>query len=234
MPLIHDLPVSLSVDEVKAIPGLRSRGAMHKRVQILLPEILNEIETANLIQPAIVYEVVEIKAKGDREVVLNDNSRLLSPLVAHRLKRASRLVFAVATIGKTIDTFITDLFSSGKHLKALVTEELTNACLHKVSIQIQQRIDTEASRLQLQASGFLAPGDEGFPIGQQRHVLRLAGARQINITLSETSMMTPRHSVSKVIGLGRHMRKWTQVESCAECASRDRCPHRQTVAVMAR
>jgi hypothetical protein len=230
MPAIHDFKLTLDASEVKGVPGLRCRGLMQKRVLSMLPEIVGDIEQANLVNPAMAYGSVAVKSRNHGMIELEDGTRLHAPLVAHRLARASKLVFGVVTIGNTITVAIDQLFRTGKQLKAVLMEEIANAYLYKLGMCLQQLIDEQASRESLQASGTLAPGDEGFDLSEQEPVLALAGAAAINVTLSESFMMKPRHSISFVTGIGRRMRKWTQLENCADCAASDRCQYRHSVA----
>jgi hypothetical protein len=229
MPVIEDIKVSFEAGEAEKIPGLRCRGLMHKRILSMLPEIMGDIERDNLLHPALTYDIVAVKSLSHGVIELEEGTRLHAPLLSHRLAHASELAFGVVTIGNSIAETIDQLFKTGKQLKAVLMEEIANACLYKVSMQFQQRVDERVTKIDLQASGTLAPGDDGFDLGEQERVLALAGAAAINVTLTESFMMKPRHSVSNVIGIGRRMQKWTQIENCSVCAARDRCPHRQTV-----
>lgn len=233
MPVIVDINIGLNAEEAVTIPGLRCRGLMQKRILSLLPGIFDEIKQSSLVRPAIAWEIVEVETIKDGVMKLHDGSRLQAPLLSHRMRRASRLAFIVATLGEGIGRHINGLFNSGQQLKAILTEEIANAWLFRVSQLSQEWVDKEAAKTGLQASGSLSPGDEGFPLQGQAQVLEQSGAARLGIALSEYSMMTPRHSLSSVIGLGRRMQRWTQVENCAECRARDRCPHRHTLALPA-
>lgn len=232
MPVIHDIDVGFAAGEVEKLPGLRCRGLMHKRVQSMVTEIMDDIEKHNLLQPALAYGIVPVKFLSNGVIELEQGTRLHAPLLAHRLARASALAFGVATIGNAFAETIEQLFKAGQQFKAVLMEEIANACLYKVSLQFQRRVDAEVDRTNLQASGTLAAGDEGFDLSEQEQVLALAGATAINVSLSESFMMKPRHSLSNVIGIGRRMQKWTQIENCSVCKSRERCPHRQSIEVL--
>lgn len=231
MPVIQDIQVSLNANEAGKIPGLRCRGLMQQRVLDMLPDIIGDISNDNLIQPALAYNIIPVKSKNRDVVELEQGTCLHAPLLVHRLARASRLAFAVVTIGNTIAETINHLFKTGMQLKAILMEELANAYLFKLNMYLQQLVDEAAAAETLVASGALAPGDDGFDVTEQASVLKLAGAADINVSLSRSFMMKPRHSVSHVIGIGRKMQRWTQVENCAECAARDRCPYRHTAEV---
>ncbi len=230
MPVIHDIDVSLEAEEVEKLPGFGRRGPMDKRIRSTLPEILDDIERCNLLRPSLAYGVVPVKSIGRGVIELDQGRRLHAPLLTRRLARASSLAFGVATIGNAIAETIGQLFNAGKQFKAVLMEEIANACLYKVSMQFQQRVDEVAGETGLQTSGTLAPGDSGFDLGEQDRVLALAGAKRIGVSLTGSLMMKPRHSISNVIGIGQRMKKWTKAESCSTCPAYDRCQHRLTVA----
>lgn len=232
MPVIYDIDAGFAADEVERLPGLLCRGRLHKHVLPMVTEILDDIEKHHLLQPALAYGIVPVKSKSNGVIELEQGSRLYAPLLAHRLARASGLAFGVATIGSAIAETIEQLFRAGRQFKAVLMEEIANACLYKVSMQFQQRVDDEAGLTNLQTSGTLAPGDEGFDLSGQDQVLALSGAAAIHVSLSGSFMMKPRHSVSSVIGIGRRMQKWTQIENCSMCKSRERCPRRQSIGVL--
>ncbi len=230
MPVIRDIDGSLEAEEVEKLPGFRCRGLMDKRVLSTLPEIMDDIERRKLIRPLLAYGIAPVKSINRGVIELEQGTRLHAPLLTHRLARASSLAFGVATIGNAIADTIGQLFKAGKQFKAVLMEEIANACLYKVSMQFQQEVDEVAGETSLQASGTLAPGDSGFDLGEQDRVLALAGATCINVSLTDSFMMKPRHSVSNVIGIGRRMKKWTNAESCSTCPAYDRCQHRLAIA----
>jgi hypothetical protein len=70
----------------------------------------------------------------------------------------------------------------------------------------------------------LSPGMEGWTLDEgQRFLFELIGPTG-SIRLTETAMMTPRHSLSMLIGLGPDID--TRQTICERCSARTRCPHR--------
>ena len=233
MTVIRELDVTLDAEDAKAFPGLYCRGLGHERMLAVVPDIIDDVESGQLISPGIVYNIVDIARKELGTLTLADGSQLTSPLLAHRMSGASRLAFIVVTIGDGVAGYISDLHAADELVKAFVSEEIANAYLFDVSSHVEVLIEEAATADGMQVSGPLSPGDEGFPMELQSQVLALAGAKEIGIELSEASMMRPRFSISIVIGLGKRMHKWSQLDNCAVCASRDSCRHRKAAEAMA-
>jgi len=157
---------------------------------------------------------------------LENGDILVAPLLAHRIAGASHILFGVATIGSAMAETVRRCFTQGNSLKAILMEQLANAALFETINRLQTLAEKRASAVGLTASGPLSPGDhEGFSLDQQATVLKLAGATKIDIAMTQTGQMNPVHSISVVIGLGTSMRKWTKVDDCRICRSRDRCCH---------
>jgi hypothetical protein len=227
MPVINDLIIGLDLAEAENLRAIRGNNRIHPRMLAMLPEILAEISTGKLINPAAGYRIIEVKQVKPGRMELHDGTIFAAPILTHRLARASALAVGVITIGRAISEAISGYFSTGENLKAILMEEIANALLFKTSDHFQDVIDNEAARLGLQASGQLAPGNEGFDFTQQPQVLALAGAERVGISLSATGLMDPVHSTSVLIGIGKRMPRWSQFESCQSCPSRDKCVHRK-------
>ncbi len=229
MPIIDDIDISFEAGELEKLPGLQCRSKISKRMSAMVSEIIADITQDNLIHPSFTYGIVPVQSMHRGTIELEQGTRLYAPLLAHRLERATSLAFGVATIGNAISETIDQLFQAGKQFKAILMEEIANAYLYKVSMQLQHQVEEAAGTQDLQTSGTLAPGDDGFDLDEQDRVLALAGAAGINVSLSESFMMTPRHSISNVIGIGQRMPSWTQLENCSLCAARDRCRHQHSI-----
>jgi hypothetical protein len=111
-------------------------------------------------------------------------------------------------------------------MKAILLEEVANAVLFETSNRLQSLAEEQAAEMGLRASGPISPGNhEGFGLEHQTTLLALAGAENIDITLTQSGQMIPIHSISVVIGLGKRVHKWTDDDNCRICRSRDKCRH---------
>ena len=227
MPVFTKLDIDFEVQDAENLKSLSCNGSMHPRFRELLPEILDCVKQDGLFTPVVGYEIQKVASVKPGIFSLHDGDMLHSPLLTHKLARASHLVFGVASIGRLISDAVTEFFSTGKHLRAFVLEEVANALLFRTSEHLYMMIENQAAGMGLTASGPASPGDiDGFDISQQRTVLSLAGADRTGITLTSTNQMDPVHSLSVVVGMGDNLMKWTRADNCNICRARDKCVHR--------
>ena len=89
-----------------------------------------------------------------------------------------------------------------------------------VGARVCDMASTRGSRTGMRAS----PGQEGWPIQQQRVFFGLLPAEEIGVRLTTSCLMLPRKSISFVIGLGPDMR--ADAVACDFCSKRERCQWR--------
>jgi hypothetical protein len=226
MPVIRDKVFKVDLPKLEGIVGLPGRRHVNEWIRDLQPEILADINDGGLIEAASCYEIVRVQRAGRGTILLDGGVVLSAPLLAHRLARASHILIGTATIGGAMADEIRRCFGTGRHLKAVLMEEVANAALFETANDLETAAQQRAEDMALNASGPLCPGDhDGFDLDQQERVITLAGAGRIGITITRTGQMKPIHSASVVIGLGRNLRRWDRIDDCRKCRSRDRCGH---------
>ncbi|VAV92979.1 hypothetical protein MNBD_ALPHA01-1922 [hydrothermal vent metagenome] len=226
MPVLNNLPLGLTFDEVIKYHGLRCRGLIRPGTVDLLQSIIDDMESGSYLKPEIAYSIIPLDQIKDGHLHLANHNALPAPIAAHRLKKASHILIGVCTLGHQIGRIISQSFHNRKKLYAILMEELANHALFKLSGLLQKQAERDAADLGLTASGRLSPGDEGFGLSSQTQIVEMAGALAIDIDVNGAQMMSPRHSISMIFGLGRNMPKWTEAQTCENCRSHDRCHHR--------
>lgn len=226
MPTITDINLQLTVADITNAWGPRSETLATPTMLERLSDLLTQIESNRWLDAAINYQILEITDSDSAWIGLGD-AKINSPLVAHRLRRATHLAFGVCTLGEKLLQQVSRRFDEKEQLQAVILDEIGTLLLYKLSGHFEDLMCEQAIFMGLQASGTLSPGDDGFDIRQQGTVLGLAGGKDIGVTLMGAGMLVPKNSLTTVIGLGEHMPTWSIGESCARCKSRERCPHRQ-------
>ena len=229
MPVICTKSTDLDIRALGKCTALSCSPSTSTRLNALLPGILDEIDRDRLIAPSLCYEIVAVEKTGTGSITLDSGDLLKAPLLAHRMARASHLLFGVTTIGSTVAKTVHQCFTGGKNVKAILLEEWANAVLFETMNRLQSLAEERAGDMGLTTSGPLSPGDlDGFGLDQQSTVLALANAAKIGVSLTRSGQMNPVHSLSVIIGLGKHMRKWTRMDDCKNCRSREKCRHYQS------
>lgn len=71
-----------------------------------------------------------------------------------------------------------------------------------------------------------SPGYGDLPLDVQPHLMALAGASRIGVTLTDSLLMNPQKSVTAVVGLADHPQP-ARVRRCAYCTLNQSCQYRK-------
>jgi len=218
--LITDIDITLQPEDVLKGQGI-DPGRASKR---LLEDAASIIEEAHsLLKPAAVYTIVDVIKFEHRRIVFEGGS-FEGPLVARAMAGAEHLNIAVCTIGEQLEKRVQDLMS-GSPVKAVALDGAGTAALRKTSQAIEDIFSAEACKLDLSLGMRVQPGQEGWPIEQQRLVFKLLPTDEIGVRLSESCLMIPRKSVSFIIPRGESLS--SSMVPCDFCSKRDRCEWRK-------
>jgi hypothetical protein len=224
--VVHaQIPLTISFEELERIPALNCRGLMRPKIARILQELLASITTGEILMPAASYRIVDVERATAESLNLADGTELSGPLLIHKIKAASMVMATATTLGCRVGELVEHSFKTGKHLKAVLLEEIANFALFKLNEQLLEVAIDEAASRGLLSSGPLCPGNEGFDLLQQKNMLHLADAASLGIHLSRTSFITPRHSHTQLVGFGKRMKMWGYADNCSSCKARGRCPH---------
>ena len=216
-PVITDFQPTLSVTDV-----LRGQGIDPARARPGIVAVAQGVldEARALLAPAALYTTLPVRDFHDRRVTLEGGAVFEGPLVARALAGATEIGLAVCTIGPALDERVAELFAAGDPVRALALDGAGIGALGGSRL-ISERIREQAAPRGLRIGMRASPGQEGWPIQQQRVLFDLLPAEEIGVRLTESCLMLPRKSVSFVVGLGPEMRP--DAVTCDFCSKRERC-----------
>ncbi len=226
MAVITDLYLPLNADDVARACEPRRERRTSPAILDCISSVLAQMHEEQWLGPAISYQVHPITDRATHWIELSGRIRLTSPLLLHRLRRASSMVFGVCSIGPKISQQATGWFAVRERLKAVVLEGIGTVALFKLGDYLGALISKQSLAMGLQASGVSSPGEEGFDLTAQADVLELAGGSDIGVLAKGGGLLVPHTSMTSVIGLGENMSAWRRGDSCAACNARERCPYR--------
>ena len=227
MPVITDLRLPMTIEEVISSWGSRRTRLASARMTAMLSDLVTRIESNHWIEPKISFEVWPIVSGGPDCFELSGGLRISSHRLRHHLPGASHLAAGVCTVGGALEKQVSAWFATSDRLRAVMLDEIGTLALFRLGDRVEELMRAEAGKYGLAASGVLSPGEDGFEISQQAAVLQLARSAEIGILQRTSGMLTPRKSLSMIVGFGARMPVWTRGERCAHCGARDRCPHRR-------
>jgi hypothetical protein len=229
VPILNNIPISLTAEEVIAAQGRRQ----------IRPELLRDAEEAialggTLWQPQAVYDWfdvpgvegqqvrVRVPDQGNGEVILRVGPK------ADLLNSAERILTSVATIGPALEEHVSELNASGEILKAYLLDCAGVVALGAVGEAVRCLAEEAAADREWGVSPSLSPGSlVGWTLRGQQELCGLLPLDSIGVRLNSHSVLEPHKSASGLIGLGPGY-ETTEVGSvCRYCALQKTCWRRR-------
>jgi len=226
MPVIRDIRLDLRETDLLSREGLGGHDGRRPVMRNRVLELLDDVESAGLLKPAMAYEIYPIARMGGDVLELEDGRELHGHLLPTSLEGARELAVVACTIGPRLEEESAACFGSNEALRGMLLDGIGSAAVDALSRECCLIIMEEAAALGYETSGPLSPGMPGFPLSEQRPLFELVPAGEIGVTLTRSGIMSPRKSESLVIGMGPEMATWTREEVCARCPLRKTCPYR--------
>ena len=136
-----------------------------------------------------------------------------------------RIAYCVCTIGPALEKEVTRLSGGGELLRAVVLDAVGSVAAEETAEHMDRRIQEEAAAMGLETSCRASPGYGDWDVREQAKLFRIVPAERIGVTLSESSMMMPRKSVSFAIHIAERPARLRSENSCRNC-DREDCPYR--------
>jgi len=168
-------------------------------------------ESKSLIAPKVIY-VTAAGADLPGSDIFND---------------LEKVAFCVCTIGPAIEERVTSLSKDGEMLGAVVLDAIGSAAAEATARYANDRIDEAAAAEGLRTSCRASPGYGDWDVKEQKALFALVPAGRIGVTLTESSMMIPRKSVSFAVHIAEDPVRLRSEGSCRNC-DMETCPYRIT------
>lgn len=208
MPILDQWELQLSVDDV-----LRGQGADPASIRQRRPTLIKPTEKAltlgyALLHPKVLYEQYTVKRFTHEKLELTPNASsdgktyLSGPLIGQHLSRSQSIVVMICTIGTELDESVSSLFKVDP-VVAMALDGVGSAAVELLGIQACNYFEAQAEQHGLKTSMPLNPGMIGWPVELgQPQIFTLLDSEQIQVSLTESCMMTPNKSLSMVLGVG--------------------------------
>lgn len=207
--------------EITATDVLKGQGIDPERASERLLKTAESVlaEAMALVEPAAMYTLLEVKNFEHRKIDFEGGS-FEGSLVGKAFAGAEHLYLAVCTIGEPLEKKVEEMMNDNP-VAGIALDGAGIAAVGCVSKTVEDIISKEACELNLSLGMRAQPGQEGWPIEQQRQVFSILPAEQIGMKLTESCLMIPRKSVSFAIPRGKELNN--SVVPCDFCSKRNRC-----------
>ena len=136
-----------------------------------------------------------------------------------------KVAFCVCTIGPALEEKVTALSKEGDMLAAVVLDAIGSAAAEATARYANDRIDEEAAAIGLKTSCRASPGYGDWDVKEQKNLFELVPADTIGVTLTASSMMVPRKSISFAVHIAEVPVRLRSEGSCRTC-DMETCPYR--------
>ena len=229
MPILDKWELSISTDEV-----LRAQGADPKSLRLRRPALITSTDQAitsgtSILRPLVLYEKYSVKGLIHDRLELISNSDipgkayLSGKLITQHLARSQSIIVILCTIGSELDDTVSSLFKLDP-LRGLALDGVGSAAVEKLAIQACNYFEIQVKADGLNTTMPLNPGMVGWSVEEgQPQIFSLLDSDQIQVSLTESCMMSPNKSLSMVLGIGEDVSAIGS--SCDYCSLKGVCKY---------
>ena len=202
-------PVVLELPDVEIPKGEVLRRLGYPTASVELGEPVRSIflealgEAKPLMHPKAAFRTLRIESNdGARVRFPHEGFFIESRQVAGLLNASAYAVCFAATVGMELEEAVSDRMRSGDMLMATMLDAIGSETADAAADELHWKILTRrADAAGCSVTARFSPGYGDWPLTVQKDLIRVCGGALIGITVTPSSLMIPRKSVSAVLGL---------------------------------
>jgi hypothetical protein len=220
---VEDL--NITVDSV-----LRGQGAELSVIRSRNPRLVITAREAlnigrDLLKPQGLIKELVVTGITHDHLLLEGEKKVTGPLVTDHLAGVQFIKVVVCTVGSNIDEYASEVMKDNIVL-GLALDGVGSAAVEALANLICREIELEAEARKCQSTIPLSPGMVGWSVEEgQPLIFNLVDASFIGVELSPFNLMTPRKSLSMIIGLGPSIHSGKCI--CDFCTMKETCRYRE-------
>ncbi|RKZ29471.1 hypothetical protein DRQ36_08535 [bacterium] len=157
-------------------------------------------EARALIEPGAVYIDADIVLKQFHLFELEGKFDLPGESITRLLKDSEKATVFAGTIGGEITDEVDNRISEGRDDEALFLDAVGSEAAEELARLMHRWAHHRAKRTGMTVTGRFSPGYGDFVLETQREIIEYLGAEEIGISVNNRFMLTPRKSVTGIIG----------------------------------
>ena len=192
-------------------------------------DVQNQIDecikiTLETIKPRWTYKVFDIDWKGETPVLKEPQIALIGNDIATMLKDCKKCIFMAATLGADIERVIR-MAEIRNMSNAIILDCCGSSAIEAVCDKVEEEIKQKLNIEYLTDRFSAGYGD--MPISFQNEMVNLLDTqRQIGLMLTDSCILTPRKSVTAIIGIAE-TKQTKRFRGCAYCSMFENCRFRK-------
>ncbi len=216
------LPISISEGEVIRRLGYSSIQRVSNRTKSGVHNAIKDVVKASDTRTA--YKYFPVTKRDKRYVEIDNRVKLSSKKIAGALKGCDSVAVFVTTLGSTIDALINNDNKIKMHKRILI-DAVASCVAESQAEHIQQAINNLIEGEKGTTERY-SPGYCDWPLQEQKKLFGLLPENPASVSLSSTCLMSPRKSISGIIGIGSSGEVKKYGNACKTCKNVS-CLHRR-------
>jgi hypothetical protein len=138
-------------------------------------------------------------------------------------EEAERVALAILTIGPDLPEKANSAMNKGEYVDGVIYDAIGSAAVESLADKVNLEINQEATKLSLDFSKRYSPGYCNWDVKDQEIIFDHLPAHLINVSLTESYLMSPIKSVSFAVNFGKDISSTKWENRCKFCDDRDFC-----------
>ena len=218
MPIFNGLLTYIDKSEMLRYANIRNEEDIP---QTLIQDAIEELQI--LASPMGIYQEYSYNAQS-YTVSSDPPLYMIGNSIRNHLSKASKVYVLCATIGEAVEDRISTLFKDGQYTLGLLLDAAATTAVEQVANQLNEVIDGVAKKDGYTNTWRFSPGYGDWPVDAQKVFSSIIKTEEINVHVTETSMLFPRKSVTAIIG-AMQQGVSTTPKGCASCTQKN-CSYR--------
>lgn len=218
---LRSIRVEIAEKELLNRIGATQNRKVSKRINAGIKKAVEEV--SHYIDAKAIFRILPVMKKNS-SIILAGGFSFKSSNLGVLFDHCDKAAVFLATIGPELERVINEYMDSHPHY-GVILDAAASAAAEATAGYIQNYIDKNLNREE-RTTLRCSPGYCDWPISEQREIFKILPHDAIGVELSEDSFMSPRKSVSGVIGICPADSKFSG-NVCIDC-QKVNCTHRRS------
>lgn len=173
---------------------------------IFIRDILGELNFDTEIYGGYVLKNVDELILKDGLLRIENTEFNLGRQLCGYVKEATQVAVFLCTAGEDFTRMTNALNEQGDIMEAYILDAIGSLTVEKAMDKIQENLKVACAAEGLKISNRYSPGYCNWPLTDQQPLFELISDNPTGIALSDSCLMTPRKSISGIIGIGANLK----------------------------
>lgn len=209
--------IRVNPGEIYALLG-KAHGELEAFTEGLITNCVSSCK--EVLNPQGAYIWAEVQPADSEEQILVEGNRFSTGKTIKRMLAGSEAyAFLMVTAGIGPESRARELMEKGDFLEAYITDLVASAMVDSIADQVQEHIRRMAGEKGLHITNRYSPGYCNWDVSEQQKLFSMFPKNCCDITLSDSSLMSPIKSITALIGIGTSVKYQEYV--CEVCSMKD-------------